>query len=104
MEMYEKQKKLLREEEKKMEEKRNKEDKKRRLFNAKKAPNFERLHEKFIHTLEKKKRAAHPTIPKPFTFHEPKKKADLCNFLDFENNPKSKNPKKIKVFKKLGKI
>ena len=103
MEMHEKQKKLLKEEEKKMEEKRNKEDKERRLFKGKKAPNFERLHEKFIHTLEKKKMAAHPTIPKPFTFHETKKKADLCNFLDFENNPKSKNPKKNKSIENIRK-
>ena len=103
MEMHEKQKKLLQEEEKKMEKERIKQDKERRLFQAKKAPNFERLHEKFINTLEKKKRAAHPTIPKPFTFHEPKKKADLCNFLDFENNPKAKNPKKNKSIEKIRK-
>ena len=94
MEMHEKQKKLQEEEEKRIEKEKNKMDKKQRLFKAKNAPNFERLHDKFIHTLEKKKRAAQPTIPEPFTFHEPKKKADLCNFLDFENNPKAKNPKK----------
>ena len=103
MEMHEKQKKLLQEEEKKMEKERIKQDKERRLFQAKKAPNFERLHEKFINTLEKKKRAAHPTIPKPFTFHEPKKKADLCHFLDYENNPKAKNPKKNKSIEKIRK-
>ena len=70
-------------------------DKNRRIFRAKEAPNFNLLHEKFISILEKKKRAAQPTVPKPFTFHEPKKKAELCQFLDFENNPKAKNPKKI---------
>ena len=103
MEMHEKQKKLQQEEEKKIEKQRDKEDKNRRLFKAKNAPNFERLHEKFINTLEKKKRAAHPTVPEPFTFHEPKKKAELCNFLDYENNPKAKNPKKNKSIDKIKK-
>ena len=103
MEMHEKQKKLQREEEKKIEKQREKLDKDRRLFKAKNAPNFERLHEKFINTLEKKKRAAHPTVPEPFTFHEPKRKAELCNFLDFENNPKAKNPKKNKSIQKIRK-
>ena len=103
MEMHEKQKKLQQEEEKKMEKQRNKQDKERRLFKAKNAPNFERLHEKFINTLEKKKRAAHPTVPEPFTFHEPKKKAELCNFLDYENNPKAKNPKKNESIEKIKK-
>ena len=103
MEMHEKQKKLQEEEEKKAEKQRIKSDKKKSLFKAKNAPNFQRLHEKFINTLEKKKRAAHPTIPEPFTFHEPKKKAELCNFLDFENNPKIKNPKKNKSIEKIRK-
>ena len=103
MEMHEKQKKLQLEEEKKVEKEKNKQDKEKRLFKAKKAPNFERLHEKFINILDKKKRAAHPTIPKPFTFHEPKKKADLCNYLDYENNPKAKNPKKNKSIEKIRK-
>ena len=103
MEMHEKQKKLQEEEEKKIEKQRNKTDKERRLFKAKNAPNFERLHEKFINTLEKKKRAAHPTIPEPFTFHEPKRKADLCNYLDYENNPKTKNPKKNKSIETIKK-
>ena len=31
------------------------------------------------------KKAHKPTTPKPFTFHEPKKKVELCQFLDFEN-------------------
>ena len=96
-------KKIQQKEEKKMEKQRNKQDKERRLFKAKNAPNFERLHEKFINTLEKKKRAAHPTVPEPFTFHEPKKKAELCNFLDYENNPKAKNPKKNESIEKIKK-
>ena len=104
MEMHEKQKKLQEEEEKKMEKQRRKTDKEKTLFKAKNAPNFQRLHEKFINTLEKKKRAAHPTIPEPFTFHEPKRKAELCNFLNFENNPKAKNPKKDKSIERIRKI
>jgi hypothetical protein len=103
MEMHEKQKKLQLEEEKRVEKEKNRQDKERRLFKAKKAPNFERLHEKFINILDKKKRAAHPTVPEPFTFHEPKRKADLCDYLDYENNPKAKNPKKNKSIEKIRK-
>ena len=41
------------------------------------------------------KKAAKPTIPEPFTFHEPKKKvALLCKYLDQENDHNAKNPKK----------
>ena len=42
-------------------------------------------------------------MPQPFTFHQPKKKAELCNFLDFENNPKNKNPKKNRTMEKVKK-
>ena len=103
MEMHEKQKKLQLEEEKRVQKEKNRQDKERRLFKAKKAPDFERLHEKFINILDKKKRAAHPTVPEPFTFHEPKRKADLCDYLDYENNPKAKNPKKNKSIEKIRK-
>ena len=103
MEMHEKQKKLQLEEEKRVEKEKYRQDKERRLFKAKKAPDFERLHEKFINILDKKKRAAHPTVPEPFTFHEPKRKADLCDYLDYENNPKAKNPKKNKSIEKIRK-
>jgi len=96
MEEHEKHKKLQEVEKLKIEKHREELDKNRRRFKAQKAPNFNILHEKFINILEKKKKAAHPTVPKPFTFHEPKRKAELCDFLDFENNPNSKNPKKIK--------
>ena len=96
MEMHEKQKKLQEKEKLIIEKQKEELDKNKRTFKAKQAPNFSILHEKFINILEKKKRAAQPTIPKPFTFHEPKKKPDLCQFMDFENNPKVKNPKKIK--------
>jgi len=91
------------EEEKRVQKEKNRQDKERRLFKAKKAPDFERLHEKFINILDKKKRAAHPTVPEPFTFHEPKRKADLCDYLDYENNPKAKNPKKNKSIEKIRK-
>ena len=96
MEAHEKQKKLQEHEKLEMERHREELDKKNRTFKAQKAPKFNILHEKFINILEKKKKAAHPTVPKPFPFHEPKRKAELCQFLDFENNPNAKNPKKIK--------
>ena len=94
MEMHAKHKKLKEEEEKKIEKQNLKKEKNQRLFHAKDSPNFKKLQEKFINSLENKKRLAKPTIPEPFTFHQPKKKAELCNYLDFENNPKNKNPKK----------
>ena len=94
MEMHEKQKKLQEKEKRMIEQKKIETEKNSRLFRAKKAPNFKELQEKFINILDKKKGAARPTKPKPFTFHEPKRKADLCQYLDYENNPKEKNPKK----------
>ena len=96
MEMHEKQRKLQEQEQLIIEDHKNQMDKKRRMFKANKAPKFQLLHEKFINILEKKKKSAHPTVPKPFHFNEPRKKADLCQFLDFENDPNSKNPQKIK--------
>ena len=103
MEMHEKHKKLRLEEEKKIEKQNLKNEKEKRLFHAKESPNFKRLQEKFINSLENKKRLANPTVPQPFTFHQPKKKAELCNFLDFENNPKNKNPKKNRTMEKVKK-
>ena len=94
MEMHEKQKKLQEKEKMMIEQRKIENEKNNRLFRAKKAPNFKELQEKFINILDKKKGAARPTKPKPFTFHEPKKKVDLCQYLDYENNPKEKNPKK----------
>jgi len=61
-------------------------------FKAKDVPNFSRIHEDLIKTLEKKKSIAKPTEPVPFTFHEAKKKAELREYLDKENNPNLKNP------------
>ena len=101
MEMHQKHKKLREEEEKKIEKQNLKKEKNKRIFHAKESPNFKVLHEKFINTLENKKRLAKPTIPEPFTFHQPKIKAELCNYLDFENNPKNKNPKKNKSLEKI---
>ena len=103
LEMHEKEKKLQLEEEKRLEEEKIKKDKEARLFKAQNPPNFEKLHEKYINNLEKKKKAAIPTVPKPFTFHEPKRKAELCDYLDYENNPKAKNPKKNKSIEKIRK-
>ena len=93
MEMHEKQKKLQ-EEEKKMVEQRKQQEEKNKKFKYKRTPDFKELQEKFDRILESKKKAHKPTKPKPFTFHEPKKKVELCQYLDLENNPKSKNPKK----------
>ena len=103
MEMHEKQKKLQEKEKLLIEKQKEEFEKNKRIFRAKEAPNFNVLHEKFINVLEKKKRAAQPTVPKPFRFHEPKKKAELCQFLDYENNPKAKNPKKINNIEKIRK-
>ena len=104
MEMHEKQKKLQEEERKMIEQKKLEEEKKKSCFKYKKPPNFKDLQEKFDKILENKKRSQKPTIPKPFTFHEPKKKAELCQFLDYENDPKAKNPKKVDKIAKARKI
>ena len=101
MEFHEKHKKLLKEEEKRLEKIYEKKEKNKNKFHAKDSPNFKILHEKFIKSLEKKKRLAKPTIPEPFTFHQPKKKADLCNYLDYENDPKNKNAKKNEKYDKI---
>ena len=85
---YKKKKKKL------IEQRRQQTEKDSHRFKYKKAPNFKELQEKFISILEKKKGASRPTQPKPFTFHEPKKKVELCQYLDYENDPKIKNPKK----------
>ena len=103
MEMHEKHKKLKLEEEKKIEKQKLKTEKNQRLFKHKEPPNFKKLQEKFIRTLEKNKRLAKPTSPEPFTFHQPKKKAELCNYFDSENDPKYKNPKKNKTLEKIKK-
>ena len=71
-----------------------KKDRKRRQFKAKEVPDFIKLQTEFENKLNAMKRAAKPTVPEPFTFHEPKKKvALLCGFLDQENDHNAKNPR-----------
>lgn len=96
MEMHEKNKKIQENEMKLIEEQKKKTIKNEPQFKAKEIPDFIRLQEQFQTNLEKKKKAAQPTVPKPFTFHEPKKKAELCEFLDYENDPQAKNPQNRK--------
>ena len=59
------------------------EEKKKRLFKAKETPNFEKLQEQFMNNLDKRKKAAKKTVPKPFTFHEPKKKSRIMYLFRF---------------------
>jgi len=61
-------------------------------FKAKEVPQFAKLHDDLIKNLEKKKSNAKPTVPNPFTFHEPKKNASLRAYLDKENDVNLKNP------------
>ena len=61
-------------------------------FRANPVPDFLRLQQAFETKLENMKKAAVPTQFEPFTFHEPKKKIELCSYLDKENNPNVKNP------------
>ena len=69
-------------------------ERKLRQFKAKEVPDFLKLQTEFENKLNEMKRAAKPTIPEPFTFHEPKKKvALLCKYLDQENDHNAKNPR-----------
>lgn len=63
-------------------------------FRANPVPDFLRLQQEFESQLEyeKEKKKKKLTEPEPFTFHEPKKKLELCSYLDKENNPNVKNP------------
>ena len=97
--MHEKQKKLQEKEKMIIEQKRQQTEKESHKFKCKKAPNFKELQEKFISILDKKKSASRPTQPKPFTFHEPKKKVELCQYLDYENDPKIKQATQQKMQK-----
>ena len=92
MEMHEKQRKLMQSEKILIDKKNLEIEKKRRVFKAQSPPNFSELYDKFTSELEKKKKSAQPTIPKPFTFHEPKKRGSLYKYLDNENNAQIKNP------------
>ena len=58
-------------------------ERKKRQFKAKEVPDFIKLQTEFENKLNEMKKAAKPTVPEPFTFHEPKKKvALLCKYLD----------------------
>ena len=94
MQMYEEERKE-RERQKKLNLKRELiEERKRRQFKAKEVPDFVKLQNEFEAELKRKKEKAQPTIPEPFTFHEPKKKvALLCKYLDQENDHNAKNPR-----------
>ena len=74
------------------------EDKEKRKFKANKVPDFNKLQTEFEEKLkqmkEERKKQRKALKPIPFTFHEPKKKvAELCQYLDQENNHFAKNPK-----------
>lgn len=90
MQMHFEELKRKEEEEKLYGKKRAKSSKHR--FKANKVPDFARLQNEFESKIEAMKKAAVPTEFAPFTFHEPKKKIELCQFLDNENNPSAKNP------------
>ena len=92
MDMYEKERKD-REEQKKLELKRIEyEENEKRKFKAKKVPEFSRLQQEFE---DKLKRMKDERKKERNTFHEPKKKvAELCQYLDQENDPYVKNPKR----------
>ncbi|MCQ2817695.1 MAG: hypothetical protein MJ252_10560 [archaeon] len=101
MEMHEKNKKLQQQELQLLQEKEAKTKKKEKFFEAKKVPDFKRLQEQFINRLENQKQSKPTTKPKPFTFHEPKKKPELWGYEDIENDPEAKNPKNRKDIKKI---
>ena len=74
------------------------EERENRKFKAKKVPEFTKLQTQFENKLkemkEKRKKEKKNIKIMPFTFHEPKKKvAELCQYLDQENDNKAKNPK-----------
>ena len=99
MDMYEKERKD-REEQKKLELKRIEYEENEKIkFKAKKVPEFSRLQQEFEDKLKRmkdeRKKERKALKPIPFTFHEPKKKvAELCQYLDQENDPYVKNPKR----------
>ena len=80
------------EEEEKLYGKKNYNKHLKKQFHAKKIPDFKRLQNEFETKLDEMKKSAVPTVPEPFTFHEPKKKIPLYDFFDNENDPNYKNP------------
>ena len=97
MAMYEEER-LEREKQKKLElQKQYYEEREKRKFKAKKVPEFNKLQTQFEEKLkqmkEERKKQRKALKPIPFTFHEPKKKvAELCQYLDQENDHYAKNP------------
>ena len=94
MQMYEEERKERERQKKLNYQKELIQERKLRQFKAKEVPDFLKLQAEFENKLNEMKRAAKPTIPEPFTFHEPKKKvALLCKYLDQENDHNAKNPR-----------
>ena len=94
MQMYEEERKEREHQKKANYQKELIKERKLRQFKAKEVPDFLKLQTEFENRLNEMKRAAKPTIPEPFTFHEPKKKvALLCKYLDQENDHNAKNPR-----------
>ena len=94
MQMYEEERKERERQKKLNYQKELIQERKLRQFKAKEVPDFLKLQTEFENKLNEMKRAAKPTIPEPFTFHEPKKKvALLCKYLDQENDHNAKNPR-----------
>lgn len=60
-------------------------------FKAKEVPNFQQLHAEFYDKMDKMKKEAILTEPKPFNFNAPKKDVRLHKFLDRGNKPELKN-------------
>ena len=94
MQMYEEERKEKERQKKANYQKELIKERKLRQFKAKEVPDFLKLQTEFENKMNEMKRAARPTIPEPFTFHEPKKKvALLCKYLDQENDHNAKNPR-----------
>lgn len=97
MEMHEKEKRIQEQEMKLRADKEQKDSmlmqrKNKKDFLAKPVPNFIALQEKFNATLDKNKKNARLTVPKPFPSHyKSKKKAELCQYYDYENELKNKS-------------
>ena len=102
MQMYEEERKERERQKKLNYQKELKQERKLRQFKAKEVPDFLKLQTDFENKLNEMKKAAKPTIPEPFTFHEPKKKvAILCKYLDQENDHNAKNPRPKTDIKKI---
>jgi hypothetical protein len=93
MEMHERKKKQQEEEVKSMQSNiSNTINRSKSVSKVKQVPNFEKKYETFMNMMEKKKSKVIPTNPIPFNFMESKKKANLREYMDIENDPQAKNP------------